>query len=109
MKGNEMKRDENGIAVPHEESPIPWTAADSDEWASVRTRAGDGNMETLVCEPYFRVDADFIAHAANYHHRLADLVRRLATEGIQGDISSLIVDASYLWAEMTDETKGGGE
>jgi len=106
MKGNEMKRDENGIAVPHEESPIPWTAADSDEWASVRTRAGDGNMETLVCEPYFRVDADFIAHAASYHQRLADIVRRLI-DGDASDMCFVVDDARALWAEMTDETKGG--
>jgi len=108
-----MRRDENGIAVPHEESPIPWTAADSDEWASVRTRAGDGNMETLVCEPYFRVDADFIAHAANYHQRLADIVRRLAEwhnqEDDTIDILPIVTDAAKFWAEMTDETEARGE
>jgi hypothetical protein len=102
-----MRRDENGIAVPHTESPLPWSASGHDEWAWVKTKTGNGNHETGVCEPYFRADADYIAHAANYHHRLADIVRRFLVHsnrmaGRGEPITDIFDDAANLFDEMTN-------
>jgi hypothetical protein len=59
----------------------------------------------MVSEPYFRDDADYTAHAANYHARLADIVRRLQDHQDYENIVKIIADASALW----DEMKGGGD
>jgi hypothetical protein len=73
----------------------------------------------IIAHGGFIVEADhygspntlhYIVHAANYHARLADIVRRLA-EQVEPDWRlfahqlQITLDASELW----DEMKGGGD
>jgi hypothetical protein len=102
-----MKRDANGVAVPHKLCPLPWIADNKGEWPKVKTC--NVKVESMVCEPCFEADSYFIAHAANYHARLADIVRRLLVHSnrVAGNgepICDILDDASALW----DEMKGGG-
>ena len=93
-----MRRDANGVVVPAGHDPLPWNRSDhEDGWpADAKDNIiGFGN-DTI----------DFIVHAANYHGRLADIVRRLAEwseSDLMGDVDAMIVDAAKLW----DEMKGG--
>jgi len=101
-----MKRDANGVAVPDEESPLPWM------YEIGMLRASDGSP---VCEGMLPEDNQFVIHAANYHARLADILRRsveifdlLKTGPLSTFLEkdqALREDASALW----DEMKGGGD
>jgi len=110
-----MRRDENGVAVPGVADPLPWrsnTNEPSTGWGFVF----DAKNTTIG---YEGDTLEYIAHAANYHARLCDVVRRLAEykaarnpagrsrESLEKTASGLwnaIDDAAELWVEM----KGGG-
>lgn len=94
-----MKRDENGIAVPSESSPLPWVARTHEGSPAIVSPSRAMN----VAKFWDNNDAAYARHAANFHHRLADLVRRLvdwrsdvADESLD-DIGSLAVE---LWYEI---------
>jgi hypothetical protein len=109
-----MRRDENGIAVPHEVDPRPWKTnfVSGDRWLY----DCNGNPVGLSGDTL-----EFIPHAANYHQRLADIVRRISewdkkfpkstihNVHAEKQFDQIVSDASYLWAEMTDETESRGE
>lgn len=104
-----MATDEHGLPMPHNESPLPWSSSGNDEWAWVKTETGKGNYETGVCEPYFRSDADFIAHAANNIVECRDIVRRLAKwakSDLMDDIDDIIDDAVRTLDRMKREANG---
>jgi hypothetical protein len=96
-----LKRNEAGIAVPDDETPLPWKV-ERDERISDRCGMkvdsdSDGFPDTL----------HFIAHAANYYERLADIVRRLAETPTSmgqtfyaGYTSQLISEAKTLLESM---------
>jgi hypothetical protein len=103
-----MRTNDVGIAVPHEDSPIPWKPDGQDEWA--RVLCGKGTSQTMVCEPYFLRDAQFISVAANYHERMSDLVRRLLDwhhGPLEKHVSlcDICNDAAALWAEYREEVQ----
>jgi hypothetical protein len=96
-----MKRDANGVAVPHEADPLPWSRdANSRDHSPVDSRGVPLGLDGDTL--------DYQVHAANYHARLADIVRRLA-EQVEPDWRlfahqlQITLDASALW----DEMKGG--
>jgi hypothetical protein len=106
-----MKRDENGIAVPHEADPLPWGGKISpgDRWY-INSRG--------ILLGYSSDTFDYQIHAANYHARLADIVRRIVSQcekwknapaseltGFIEEDTAIQTDASALW----DEMKGGGD
>jgi hypothetical protein len=104
-----MKRDENGIAVPHDVDPRPWkmNVVSGDRWLY----DCNGNPVGRSRDTF-----EFIPHAANYHQRLADIVRRLADTPTNmeptffaGYVTRLIHESQSLWSEMADETKARGE
>jgi hypothetical protein len=110
-----MRRDEDGIAVPGIADPLPWRldVTSGDKWLFDANGVLVGlDGDTL----------EFTPHAANYHQRLADIVRRFvemchrwqhAPSGELGDFiekdKALRAEAAALWAEMTDDAKGGGK
>lgn len=52
--------------------------------------------------------AEFLRESANYHERLADIVRRLAEQGSIGDralLYDLVQDAATLWQEYREDPK----
>ena len=109
-----MANDEYGMPVPHSESPLPWSASGKDEWAWVKTETGNGNYETGVCEPYFRADADFIVHSANWIIPCREIVRRLSVWYDEcGSVSFNVIevsrDAAKLWADMQRDAKRGDD
>jgi len=104
-----VRRDANGVVVPDEESPLPWKVVFSEACAA------DGSTVADIGLPD---DRAFIVHAANYHGRLADIVRRfvemcnLWQTGPASELETFLEkdralreDASALW----DEMKGGGK
>jgi hypothetical protein len=105
-----MRRDENGVAVPGVADPLPWrsnTNEPSTGWGFVF----DAKNTTIG---YEGDTLEYIAHAANYHARLADIVRRLAVwadeaKELGGSLTfslfDIANDAERIWAEM----KGGGD
>jgi hypothetical protein len=100
-------RRENGVAVPGVADPLPWrsnTNQPSTGWGFVF----DAKNTTIG---YEGDTLEYIAHAANYHARLCDVVRRLAEAPknmgptfFAGYVAQLISESQSLWAEM----KGGG-
>jgi hypothetical protein len=105
-----MRTNDRGIAMSGNHSPLPWkpndtkpgrwdidTANDyvvtSAEWSGIRSQR----------------DRDFIVVAANYHERMADIVRRLAEwceGGPEGEFFLVIAsDAGKLWAEYQEAVK----
>jgi hypothetical protein len=99
VKGTAM-RTNNGIAVPSESSPLPWHVERDMIYDVDRAWVSDCVTST---------DAKFIAVAANYHERMADIVRLLAewNEGCPQSpgISSVAQVASGLWAEYQKEVQ----
>lgn len=99
-----MKTNDRGIAVPSDDAILP-----------IRTD-GDAIIPSLVSEDGCVADtfvdpdfAEFLAVAANYHERMADIVRRLA-EWNEGDpaadnYTSIASDASKIWAEYQEAVK----
>jgi hypothetical protein len=90
-----LNRDENGIAVPFESHPLPWKAA----WGTV----ADANDDE-VCQP--GEQDGFICHAANYHFRMAYIVRTSAQWNESGiphveTLLKFISDSAKLWDEMS--------
>lgn len=98
-----MRRNENGVAVPWESHPLPWRS----EWGCVY----DPNDDE-VCRP--GEQDNFIAHAANFHERLATVVGEFVRlfQRWQGDPSGfdyrkfqeedakLRADALALWNDL---------
>jgi hypothetical protein len=77
-------------------------------------RASDGSP---VCDGMLPEDRQYVIHAANYHARLCDIVRRLAEletgvvelepREVWQTIDDVAKQSAKLWAEMQQE--GGGE
>jgi hypothetical protein len=89
-------RRENGVAVPDHESPLPWM------YEIGMIRASDGSP---ICDGMLPEDRQYVIHSANYHARLAEIVRRLAEiDDQEWIINRLVRDAAALWLEMQ---KGG--
>lgn len=102
-----MARDEHGMPVPHEESPLPW-----------REHSGgiEADDESWVLEDEFLADQDlhFSIHAANWIIPCREIVRRLADFDCymdiqESDVRGIIADAANLWAEMQRDAKGGDQ
>ena len=98
-----MIRDENGIAVPNPKSLLPLDISGD----LVLNDYGD-----YVCQIQHPDDADFLTHAAKFHPRLADIVRRLAvwheeTRRPSGTLSfklfNITSEAAKVWAEMRED------
>lgn len=96
-----MKTNDREIAIPDIlMNPLPWKV-ERDE--RITDRAGclvyqdkDSTPDTL----------HFVAVAANYHERMADLVQRLATAGFQvAELTDIADDAVALWAEYRKEVQ----
>jgi hypothetical protein len=99
-------RTENGIAVPSEQSPLTWAYIECDSLNEIV----DDNGQQVIGHVHNAYDADFLVVAANYHERMADLVRRLAewnpTDETDPDILlHLCNDAAALWAEYQKEVQ----
>jgi len=92
-----MARDEHRMPVPGDESPLPW----SEMYGVVEDCDG-----FEICQA--GENSSFIAHAANYHHRLAEIVRRLAFSKLsqESELWNLQMDAASLWVEMQQDAKG---
>lgn len=86
-----MRRDENGVAVPPTEFPLPWTI--DDDGVVVCSNGRDINGDAVL---------EFTVHAANYHAQMAEILRRLAEwhEQETDDIGVIVADAVSLWDEM---------
>lgn len=107
-----MRRDENGVAVPFKTSYLPWETKKS-YMTDIRDFYGGHVTYGAIDE-----DAEFAVHAANYHARLCDIVRRLHEwdikhpkgriypQSVENEFHGITRDAAALWAEMTQE---GGE
>ena len=103
-----MKRNENGVVVPSDESPLPWKP-----WPCF-TPIGLVDANGRWTEKISWETIQFQAHAANYHERFADIVRRLVTwadeSGKPGtpmtvNLFTLCEDAASLWKEYREEPK----
>jgi hypothetical protein len=98
-----MKTNDRGIAVPSNGSPLPWKP-----WPR-RIPSGivGANGRFIDTEPdTFR----FQTVAANYHERMAEIVRRLeawsgAQDTPEDGLWDIINDATTLWAEYQDAVK----
>ena len=92
-----MKRNENGIAVPENDIPLPWR--------SVRGFVHDANDKCAAAT----VDPDYVSHVANFHERIAEIVRQLAEWNDQDDdtidILPIVTDAATLWKEYQEESE----
>ena len=103
-----MKTDDAGIAVPGGDVVMPLV--------------GDGDIvvpgvwdseQDYFAEIYGGPDfAEFLIVAANYHKRMADIVRRLATVEnwpdrmmVAGSALAIAEDAAALWAEYQKEVQ----
>ena len=98
-----MRTNDRGIAVPSERSPLPWHVECDIVYDVDRAWVSDCVAST---------DAKFITHAANFHERMADLVRRLATVEnwpdrmmVTGSALAIAEDAAALWAEYQKEVQ----
>ena len=107
-----MRRDEKGVAMPGPSFNLPLSV---DGGPGVPAHIRDVAGVTVAPVVYTLEMAEFIVHAANYHARLADIVRRLAkwhSEAVApcGSLSFNLIkisqEANELWEEMTQE---GGE
>jgi hypothetical protein len=102
MEGGAMRR-ENGVSVPGESFPLPWAVTPDHAGSFI----GAANGEEIFTADRIEGTAEFAVYAANYHSRLAEIVRRLAQMKRYDDFAdvwSVCDDAANLWAEM----KGGG-
>lgn len=109
-----LRRNELGIAVPGIASPLPWKnergpiffGPDIEPEEAVTSEEGAvfASDDDIVAEAYDEDDAAFLRHAANYHERLADIVRRIKA-WIDGeaadDFGPIVDDAAELWDEMS--------
>jgi hypothetical protein len=97
-----MQRNEHGIAVPSEDNPMPW---EFDEHGYLMD--GNGLPVTDDNGLYYSDDSEaYVQHAARYHPKLADIVRRLVDWGndVGGDdVSDIARDAVGVWAEMRED------
>jgi hypothetical protein len=91
--------------MPGPADPLPWQCNPEriETWIAI----ADAKQAPLG---YEKDTAEFSVHAANYHARLADIVRRLAEWHVHKDdtidILPIVADAAELWEEMQKE---GGE
>jgi hypothetical protein len=101
-----MRTNDRGIAVPGEWVEMPLTCSDDITLPAI-TDATDG----IVCDVMIAGDfGKFLTVAANFHERMADIVRRLAiwNTGSLTDRDSLYKagdDAAALWAEYQKEVQ----
>ena len=108
-----MKTNDRGIAVPGNHSPLPWKANDTNP-GRLDTDAANDNEITSEKREGIRSqrDRDFMIVAANYHERMADVVRRLAEAEnwpdrmmVAGSALAIAEDAAALWAEYQEAVK----
>jgi hypothetical protein len=100
-----MRTNDAGIAVPSESSPLPWKL-----WPhTYPSGINDANGRFIESSPE---TLRFQHVAANYHERMADIVRRLATVEnwpdrmmVAGSALAIAEDAAALWAEYQKEVQ----
>lgn len=97
-----MSRDEHGMPLPSDESPLPWRLCGLFEIMS--------SSETYVAElgeSLGDIDAEFIVHAANWIIPCRDIVRRMA-EATTKEVSpaesyrKIGYEATKLWLKMKE-------
>lgn len=99
-----MKTNDRGIAVPGIVDPLPWKldVKSGAQWAK------DARGVYLGLE---RDTMEFQIVAANFHERMADIVRRLADVTLYADASPDVIrlqdDADSAWSEYQEEVQGG--
>lgn len=97
-----MKTNDRGIAVPSEQSPTPWQYKETEFYNEIV----DDNDDTVIEDVLAKDDAKFQVVAANYHERMADIVRRLGESGQTLDQwDDIAEDAGKLWAEYQKEVQ----
>lgn len=95
-------KDNFGMPLPGDESPLPWSVHHNGIQAS--------NGEYVIEVGWLNeVEARFIADSVNRIAACRNIVRRLATYSNERQLFVLIEDAEKLWAEMQREAKGGGD
>lgn len=94
-----MKRDENGVAVPGQSFRLPLSHLGA---KGVPAEVIDAAGVTVAPVIYSLEMVEFMVYAANYHARLAEIVRQLAEWHDQEieDIGVIVADAVELWDEM---------
>lgn len=98
-----MRRNDKGIVVPDLQTKLPLCVLHG-IYETLCDKAGSVVANDLVSED----DAEFLKHAANYHERIADIVRLLAEFEDQDfvdfqAINSIVVKASKLWSEYQED------
>lgn len=100
-----MKTNDRGIAVPGPADQLPWSCDPEriEKWIAI----ADANGDLLG---YEGVTAKFAVLAANYHERMADIVRRLevwnaAENTMEDGLWDIVNDATALWAKYQEAVK----
>lgn len=103
-----MRRNKNGIAVPGVLTKLPFASDGNYDAEGLRWDVYDATKRDILSFGY-REDAEFLAHAANYHARLAEIVRRFSEWHDQDDdtidILPIVTDAATLWKKYQEEPK----
>lgn len=102
-----MKRNEKGIAVPGEYVNLPLRHLGA---KGVPAEVVDAMGVTVTPVIYGIDTAEFIIYAANFHERLADIVRRLLEHSNKiaanaEPISDILDDAAALWTEYQENAE----
>lgn len=103
-----MAKDEHGMPVPSDESPLPWKWVDTLTATGSEIHADNEFVDGPVGEIYVSDDNDrFVKHAVNNIIECRNIVRRLA-EYYESYGLPLILgeDADRLWAKMKEESEG---
>jgi hypothetical protein len=100
-----MRTNDRGIAVPGPADKLPWSCDPEriEKWIAIADAEG-------VLLGYEGVTAEFAVLAANYHERMADIVRRLeawngAQDTSEDGLWDIVNDATALWAEYQEAVK----
>ena len=103
----------NGIAVPGEGCPLPWAVIPD----HCGTYVADANGEEVFDVSRLEGTAEFQVVAANYHAKMAEIVRRLDdwivrrlgdwndNDQLIDDVVKISIDASALWDEYQEAVK----
>lgn len=112
-----MARDEHGLPVPGEASPLPWSANEERD-EQVNERRIDDHDGVRVAGVWDDDDNRFMVHSANWIIPCREIVRRLSVwydeSGKPGGSVSFNVievsrDAAKLWADMQRDAKRGDD